>query len=153
MKSLSPAERRLVEKLGHVVEAGGIARIAGQIWGLLVVSSSPLNSAEIAELLQVSRGSVSNNSRLLVSLGILEPLSRPADRQTYFAPQPDGYGRVMRMAARRAHDNAGTIASAAEQIEDVDTRERIAELERFFAVWAETFDDAAGRLVYAEKGS
>lgn len=151
MKSLSPAEMRLVEKLGYMVEAGGIARIAGRIWGLLVVSPSPLNSAEIADLLQVSRGSVSNNTRLLVSLGVLEPLSRPADRQTYFSLRSDGYGRVMLAAARRAQENATTIAAAAEPIEDLATRARIAELERLFDAWATTFEDTAKRLACAEK--
>ena len=82
--TLSEAETDFIERMGINAEADGQARITGRIWALLMVVARDLTSAEIADTLMVSRGSVSINLRLLESLKIIERRSKPGKRETYF---------------------------------------------------------------------
>jgi DNA-binding transcriptional regulator GbsR (MarR family) len=79
-------ERKLfVEKLGIYYEDYGIPRIGGRILGLMLVSDKPLAAEQMANLLKVSRGSVSINVRLLVSNGLIERISVGGDRSDYYS--------------------------------------------------------------------
>ncbi|MEK4910069.1 GbsR/MarR family transcriptional regulator [Niallia sp. FSL M8-0099] len=74
-----------VEKLGIYYEDYGIPRIGGRILGLLLVSNQPISAEQMSNLLKVSRGSVSTNVRLLVSMGLLEKVSAVGDRTDYYS--------------------------------------------------------------------
>ncbi|MEK4974991.1 MarR family transcriptional regulator [Niallia sp. FSL R7-0648] len=74
-----------VEKLGIYYEDYGIPRIGGRILGLLLVSNQPISAEQMSNLLKVSRGSVSTNVRLLVSMGLLEKVSAVGDRIDYYS--------------------------------------------------------------------
>ncbi|MEK3733367.1 MULTISPECIES: GbsR/MarR family transcriptional regulator [Paenibacillus] len=78
-------KRAFVEKLGVYYEDHGIPRIGGRILGLLLVSNQPVSAEQMANLLKVSRGSVSTNVRLLVSMGLLEKVSVVGDRTDYYS--------------------------------------------------------------------
>ena len=73
-----------VERMGLALEADGLPRIAGRIFGLLLVSEEPRSLDELAAELRVSKASVSTNARLLEHRGVLEQVSRPADRRDYY---------------------------------------------------------------------
>ena len=77
---LGKAEQDFVDRMGIVAEGDGLARITGRIWGLLIVTGDPLTSAEIADLLVISRGSVSTNIRTLEALEIIEKRTVAGDR-------------------------------------------------------------------------
>src|SRR5687768_17548228 len=70
-----------IETMGLVLEADGLPRIAGRIFGLLLVSEDPRSLDDLAAELRVSKGSVSTNARLLEQRGVLEQVSRPAARR------------------------------------------------------------------------
>ncbi|GIP19177.1 hypothetical protein J40TS1_48190 [Paenibacillus montaniterrae] len=74
-----------VEKLGIYYEDYGIPRIGGRILGLALVANQPISAEQMANLLKVSRGSVSTNVRLLVSMGLLEKVSAIGDRADYYS--------------------------------------------------------------------
>ncbi len=103
------AADEFIESMGLSAEADGMPRIAGRMWGYFVIEGGPRSFAELAERLQVSRGSISTNARLLRELGILEQISLPGDRQDYYrlADQPydallQGYVERMRIRLRNA---------------------------------------------------
>jgi len=85
-----------VERMGFAAQADGLPRIAGRILGLLVIEGGPLSFNDLATRLQVSRGSISTNSRILEQLGVLERASRSGDRQDYFRLTRDPYIRLLR---------------------------------------------------------
>jgi DNA-binding transcriptional regulator GbsR (MarR family) len=67
---VSPQFRReCVEFFGEVVQALGIPRSYGQIYGLLFASPEPLSFTHIAESLDMSRGSASQGLHALRELG------------------------------------------------------------------------------------
>lgn len=79
-----------VETMGLRFEDQLMPRIAGRLFGLLLVEGGPYSFGELAERLQVSRGSISTNARMLSDLGLIERVSKPGDRQDHYRIQPDG---------------------------------------------------------------
>ena len=63
LKCLDPHTREFIDRLGFRVEAEGVARIAGQALGLMLVSREAVSLDEIAQLLSVSKASASSNGR------------------------------------------------------------------------------------------
>jgi len=130
--TLTPAEIDFIERMGINAEAGGQARITGRIWGLLMVMGRMLTSAEIAETLQVSRGSVSTNLRLLEGLDIIERRSKPGAREIYFAMCPNPYTSLTKQFARRFANHRRMVEDAAARIERQEGQQNLANLARFY---------------------
>lgn len=65
------------------------------MFALLLSAGSSLSFSEIADRLQVSRGGVSTNVRLLEEMGMIERVSRPGDRQDYFQFPADAWQRQL----------------------------------------------------------
>ncbi len=78
------AIQHFVERMGLMLEEDGMPRIAGRMFGYLLVHEGPFSLDELAERLQVSKASISTNARLLEQLGMLERISAPV------APPPSG---------------------------------------------------------------
>ncbi len=76
---------RFIERLGLYFEEFGLPRIAGRLFGLLLVADTPLSLDQVATMLHVSRASVSTNARLVVATGLVERVSLPGDRRDYYA--------------------------------------------------------------------
>lgn len=89
------SETRFVERSGLIAEREGFSRIAGRIFGLLLLSPVELSLEEIAERLSVSRASVSTEARRLQDHGIVERTSRPGDRRDYYHIAPNHYLRSL----------------------------------------------------------
>ncbi len=90
-------EKRLVEEFGIAFEQTGLPRMAGRIFGWLLVADSPHQSAsQLAEALTASKGSISTSTRLLIRIGLIERLSLPGVRHDYFRLCPDWWQRVIR---------------------------------------------------------
>jgi hypothetical protein len=81
---LTPALSRFVEGMGMYFENGGIPRIGGRMLGLLMIAHEPLTAEDLATILQISRGSVSTNFRILLGSGMVEKVAYRGDRMTYF---------------------------------------------------------------------
>jgi DNA-binding transcriptional regulator GbsR (MarR family) len=76
---------RFVEDLGTNMERAGIPRIAGKIFGLLLISPQPyLAAEEIAERLKASRASVSTMTRILIQSELIEKVGVTGERRAYF---------------------------------------------------------------------
>ncbi|MFQ3629252.1 MAG: MarR family transcriptional regulator, partial [Cyanobacteriota bacterium] len=74
-----------VEEVGLMFELIGLPRMAGRIFGWLLISQPPhQSSGELAEVLQASKGSISSMTRLLIQLGLIERLPLPGDRRDFF---------------------------------------------------------------------
>jgi|UPI000696E6DC hypothetical protein len=88
--------REFIEEIGILFEDTGHPRMAGRIFGLLLVAEQPmLSSAEITEELQASKASVSTMTRLLLQSGLIERVARPGDRKDYFRMKSWSFDLVM----------------------------------------------------------
>lgn len=78
-------EKHFIEEVGLSFELVGLPRMAGRIFGWLLISNPPHQSPnELVEILQASKGSISTMTRLLVQIGLIERISLPGQRRDYF---------------------------------------------------------------------
>ena len=79
--NLQNEEKKFIEEVGIVFEQTGLPRMAGRVFGWLLISDPPYQSpAELAEVLMASKGSISTTTRLLLQLGLVERFIIPGER-------------------------------------------------------------------------
>jgi DNA-binding transcriptional regulator GbsR (MarR family) len=133
-----------IERMGLALESDGMPRIAGRIFGLLLVSEDSLSLDELAADLGVSKASVSTNARLLEQRGVLERISRPADRRDYYRVPPDLFSQTMaqRLARWERFHTAIAAARTNVPIRSREVRERLEEFEEAYAYMSRTIREA-----------
>jgi len=88
--NLREEEKNFVEEVGIVFEQTGLPRMAGRVFGWLLISDPPYQSpAELAEVLMASKGSISTTLRLLRQLGLVEQFVIPGERHGHFCLRED----------------------------------------------------------------
>ena len=98
---MDTATSQFTDRMGLLFEAEGRPRIAGRIFGYLLLSDDPRSLDQLADSLRVSKASASTNARLLADQGVLERVCRPADRHDYYHVAPDLFARTMAERMRR----------------------------------------------------
>jgi hypothetical protein len=91
-------EHQFVEEMGELFERSGSPRMAGRVWGyLLIVELERLSTADLAEALKASGSSISSATRLLIELGMLDRIRVPGERSDYFTIH---HGAVLNLVRR-----------------------------------------------------
>lgn len=131
---ITKEDTEFVESLGLILQADGFPRIAGRLLGVFVLRGGPLSFQELCETLQVSRGSVSTNTRLLESLGAVERVAMPGERQDFFKLSDAPYERIAAGKIERARSASERLLKGRDTLVDCDddTFERVTELSNFF---------------------
>ena len=124
--------QQFVERMGIICEKEGMARSAGRIFGLLLVSGRPYSLDELAEKLQQSKASVSTNCRMLEQLGFLQRVGSLGDRRDFYRAEADPWERMLRVAQTRWRDM--------QQVFALEGRRRMLEAERFHEMLIEGCD-------------
>jgi len=78
-----------VERMGRYLEADGVPRIGGRLWGFLLLTEEPQSLDDMARALHVSKTSVSTNARMLHQWGMIERVTKAGDRKDYYQAAPD----------------------------------------------------------------
>jgi DNA-binding transcriptional regulator GbsR (MarR family) len=141
---MNEAVAHFIERMGLALESDGLPRIAGRIFGLLLVSEDALSLDEIATGLGVSKASVSTNARLLEQRGVLERMSRPADRRDYYRVPPDLFSNTMaqRLARWERFHTAIAAARTSVPIRSREVLDRLEEFEEAYAYMSRTIREA-----------
>lgn len=132
---LTPSARdRFIEQMGLISQADGAPRIAGRIFGLLLVEGRPMTLQEIAERLRISKASASTNARLLAGRDILRRTAQPGDRQDFYELTSDKEYRFLDAIADKMSRSAALVQEVAEQVaeEDRPAGERVLRLAEFY---------------------
>jgi DNA-binding transcriptional regulator GbsR (MarR family) len=135
---------QFIERMGVALESDGLPRIAGRIFGLLLVSEDARSLDDLANELRVSKGSVSTNARLLEQRGVLERTSRPGDRRDYYRAPPDLFSHTMaqRLARWQRFHDAIRGARISLPIQSREVLERLEEYEEAYAHMSHVIIDA-----------
>ncbi|MDX2100558.1 MAG: MarR family transcriptional regulator [Leptolyngbyaceae cyanobacterium bins.59] len=89
--------KHFIEESGLLFEMVALPRMAGRIFGWLLISNPPYQSlGELAEVLQASKGSISTMTRLLLQVGVIERMSLPSQRRDYFRIKPNAWSHLTR---------------------------------------------------------
>lgn len=95
--SLTDQEKNFIEQVGIGFEQTGLPRMAGRVFGWLLISDPSYQSpAELAEVLMASKGSISTTVRFLIQLGLLEHYVIPGVRHNHFRLCQDALKHTMR---------------------------------------------------------
>ncbi len=87
---------RFIGETGLVFESLHLPRIAGQIFGaLLLAPPEGYTANDLIEMLQISKGSVSGMTRLLMHYGMVSRVSVPGDRRDRFVIKPGASAEMM----------------------------------------------------------
>ena len=117
-----------IERMGLLMEQDGMPRIAGRIYGLMLVSPGECSLDDIAESLDVSKASVSNDARLLERFGFIERVSRPGDRRDYYQMAAHSLERTLAVRIQHLRQMEGLLEDAVRlPIKQADVRERLTE--------------------------
>ena len=125
---------RFVEEMGLMSQDRGEPRIAGRIFGLLLIEGQELSLQQISEQLGVSRASVSTNARLLAKKGIVRLIAHAGDRQDYYQLVDFPFDEILAGVAQQFAQHAQIIAAhvAPVRSDRPAAAERITELSRFY---------------------
>jgi len=137
-----------VETLGIIFQNEGLPRIAGRLLGFLIVTDGSRSFSDLVDALQVSKGSVSTNTRLLENLGAIERTSKPGDRQDYFRLAHAPYEQLLERSIERAGRARETLQRESQRFPKsaVQTKQRISDLIFFYDVVVSATEDAARKL-------
>ena len=86
---LQEMESLFVKLAGEMAESVSINRAVGQLYALLYVSPTPLSLDQMAEKLQISKGSASINIRTLETWGAVKSVCVQGSRKDFYESEPD----------------------------------------------------------------
>ncbi len=89
-----------IENIALFYEQYGIPRIGGRMFGLFLVTASPLSAEKISGILKASRSSVSTNVRGLILNGWVEKTTSAGDRTEYYRLCPTAWEKVLQNRMR-----------------------------------------------------
>lgn len=141
------AAREFVERMGMHLEADGLSRSAGRIFGYVMLAETACSLDELAEALQVSKASISTNARLLERVGLLERTCEPGDRRDFYRMRPDAWERMLMMARHRWEQLSGMLTQVETTLPPdlAAGRARVCEAVRFHALLMEEADSLLAR--------
>lgn len=136
MIKLDKDSQEFIESMGLVFQTDGLPRIAGRILGFLTITDDEHSLQELADCLEVSRGSISTNTRLLEQFGMVERIAKSGDRQGFYRLAPNAFPSVLRGAIHRMHKAREIILKASDRVpkKAKGAHKNLAEMTRFYDV-------------------
>jgi len=135
------AEARFVERMGQIMQEAGLSRIAGQILAALFVAEGPVAAYDLIDRLQISKGSLSTNIRLLELLFVVERRSKPGERQDYFSIRENPYAALIESQIRRSEKSVAVVAEARASITGERAQKKLADLEHYYTLYGKSSKD------------
>lgn len=141
-----------VERVGRWWEAVSGSRTAGQILGwLMICEPAHQSAAGLSEALRISAGSVSTQTRVLEQVGLLERITFPGDRVTYYQLRPHVWHELMWSEQQRIEEMKALADEARSLIPDTRP-DRVTDLGRMAEFFLERWPDLMADLTaYLEK--
>jgi DNA-binding transcriptional regulator GbsR (MarR family) len=137
IRDMGDAEmKQFIEDVGILYGDMGLPRMAGRIFGWLLLCEPPHQSAEqLATIVAASKGSISSMTRLLIQMGMVEKVGIPRSRGTYYRIRSGSWLELIRnnltnMTAMRKLADKGLKLMAGR---DSGSRRRLQELRDFHA--------------------
>ena len=132
------ADQRFAEDMGQVFDRWTLPRMAGRVWGILLVSDeSSLSSQELADRLHASAGSISTATRFLLEQRLIERVRRQGQRREYFRFNPSSTHAMFQQRIDAVAGMHRIFELAEPQFEDRPVaQERLTQLHDFYE-WME----------------
>lgn len=150
-ESLQAVNQSTVSGLGRLARFFGFNDVMGRLYGVLLLNPGPLSLDDLANRLQISKGSVSMNMRALERWGMAKEVWVRGDRKKYYQAESDLWQvvrnilggrekREVQLALQVLSDSVEKLRAAESEL-DAEERElahfyleRVNELQAFFKV-------------------
>ncbi|MBM1691177.1 GbsR/MarR family transcriptional regulator [Sulfitobacter geojensis] len=138
-KIVETARANFIEKIGVITQSEGLPRIAGRVLAMLLYDGEKVSFGQLADALQVSRGSISSGVRMLESQQLIKRVAKAGDRQDYFLIVDNAFANMVEASAMRARRAASDIEESLEDIPASETgpRLRVASYAAFYRAMEE----------------
>ena len=142
------ARADFIEKIGVIAQSEGLPRIAGRVLAMLLYDGERVSFGQLADALQVSRGSVSSSVRLLESQQLIKRVAKPGDRHDYFQMVESAFANMVEASAARARRAAADIEESLKSIpaSNKGPRGRVADYAAFYRAMGEGLEATAKTL-------
>lgn len=145
-------QTEFIESFGLQFEGSGLPRMAGRVFGLLLICEPPeLTPAQIKDALQTSISSVSAMLAMLRRLEIVEARSRPGERAKRYRVDPDGWQRLMLARLQGVSDVRALLQTGRKVGADSAANERIETMDRFYAFMERELAAMADRWLHVRE--
>jgi DNA-binding transcriptional regulator GbsR (MarR family) len=121
--TLREAQDRFVATWGQMAAAWGISRTMAEVHALLYITGQPMNTDEIMERLQISRGNASMSLRALLDWGIVQRTHKRGDRKEYFAAEQDVWSMFRAVVRERMKRETDPMLASLFEIRDLTAAE------------------------------
>jgi len=150
----TPAEQRFAEDAGLMFDQWSLPRMAGRVWGLLIVTEEPqLSSLDLAERLGTSAASISSATRYLLQNNLIDRVRVPGERREFFTLTPTSLRSIYLRRIAAVADMHRMAERALTSFEDRPVaHRRLSEMHDFYE-WLELELAAVLRRWDGEKGS
>lgn len=128
-------ELAFVDEVAVFFENEGLPLITGRVIGWLLICDPPeQTAAQLADVLQVSRSSISTATRMLTPGGLVEGVRKRGQRQEYFRIAVDGWSRMLERRYAQAAGFRQVTERGLRLLEDApdQRRERLANVHELY---------------------
>lgn len=150
-KSLIAVNDSTVAGLGRLARFFGFSDVMGRLYGTLLLSPTPLSLDDLADRLEISKGSVSMNMRALERWGMAKEIWVRGERKKYYMAESDLWQvirsvlgsreqREVQVALQVLSDSVGKLQAAEADLTPDEQEmaryylDRVVDLQAFFKV-------------------
>jgi len=116
---LREPQDRFIAVWGQMGAAWGISRTMAEVHALLFIAGSPMNTDEIMDRLQISRGNASMSLRALTDWGIVSRSHKRGDRKEYFIAEQDVWALFRAIVRERMKREIDPMLAQLFEIRDI----------------------------------
>ena len=131
VEPLSERHQQALERFilfwGEMASTWGINRTMAQIHALLYASEEPLDTDEIMERLQISRGNANMNLHSLVNWNLVRKVHQPGSRKDYYLAEKDVWHITAQIIRERERREIQPVMRQLQECRDTLAGEQAAE--------------------------
>lgn len=113
------AQDRFISSWGQMASAWGISRTMAEVHALLYITGRALNTDDVIERLQISRGNASMSLRSLQDWGLIARVHRRGDRKEYFEAESDVWAIFKTIARERKKRELDPVLTSLYEVRDL----------------------------------
>ncbi len=153
--TLQEAHSEFISAWGSLGSSWGVNRTMAQIHALLLISIEPLSTEDIMEKLNISRGNVNMNVRMLIDWGLVDKRLITGERKEFFIAGKEVWAMAKQVARERKKRELEPLQRTLYkvQLDQVKTKEEkefkalIDDLSQF----ADSADGLLGKFINSKK--
>lgn len=129
---LQQSKQKFIDTWGLLGSEWGINRSVAQVQALLLVSTEPLSTDEIMEILTISRGNANMSLRQLLDYGIIYKKVIPGDRKEYFIAEKDVWKWAVKVALMRKQKEIDPVMDVLNELKEVTKKDKTNDGKEFY---------------------